>query len=589
MPETDPAVPAAAISENFSSPPDAPSNEALIQLAYSLVIGPERLEELMKALEGRLAGRGREVELDRPSQGIAALVELEGHFDSAFNLLKAQGRRKLSAAGAIRTLDGSAQPAISVGPDGVIEHANPSARSLLGIESGQRLPEDRFDRDQYKALCAQLRTIDTAQENTLLMVASMSSEDGEETAKLALSRAPGLDQRPRGLLTALHISWHPEMGEMFKTRMGLTTAELAITRAVVTGTALSDLAEQRGVKTSTVRNQTKTLMKKLDVRSQTELACLYSGFCRFTLGSSIEGGVMVDQRAYLPRPELLGLGAGHCIDYAEAGPSRGRPLLFLPNMLAGRAVPPALQRALMRENVRLIMPWRPGFAKSYRPRTDADPWQATADEIEALLDHLGIEALPVLGQMTSAMYAYGCAKHLPGRVTRITTACGGLPSVRGPHLRHIGRVQKMRFFISRNAPRLGHLIAHGFLSRVDAGYDVEFIREFLKGSKVDIAFTQDSATVVSFRQAYEETHAQGYEGFIRELGIFSRDWHHLTEDLACPAHLIVGEEETSFSPAAVRTFADHVGGFEVTVLREAGHLGLYEKPSECLRIAMGDA
>ena len=107
---------------------------------------------------------------------------------------------------------------------------------------------------------------------------------------------------------------------------------------------------------------------------------------------------------------------------------------------------------------------------------------------------------------------------------------------------------------------------------------MEFIRHYLKDSQADLAFTREAETIDGFREAYEDTHSQGYDGFIEELSLFGSDWHHLTDTLKCPVHFFVGEEETAFPPAAVEAFAKTLDQASVQRVPQAGHLVAYEDP-----------
>ncbi|WP_298914863.1 alpha/beta fold hydrolase [uncultured Algimonas sp.] len=565
---------------------DPPSKESLIQLAYGLVVGPEGFETLFDALQVHQADildtAFSEEADDAPGlrQGqLDGLADLEAHFENALTLLRSQGRRKLSASSAIRTLNASIKPAMTLSGRGEVLHANPAAESLFGLSGTGRLDPAQFETGHHAELLDHLGRLETQPENTILTILGFHPADDGGLVKMSLSRTTGWQGRPVGLLSALHISWYPDVGQRFRDMMKLTKAELQITRAIVTGLPLSAVAEQRGSKLSTVRNQTKALLKKLGVRSQTELACLYSGFSRYSLESTpqTEGAA-----AQTVPPTALMVGRGHVIDYTVAGAPRGRPVLYLPGMLGGRVVTAALHAALLRHNVKLVMPWRPGFSKSYNSEPSADPFRDTARETETLLDALSLPRVPVVGQMTSAMHAFAAAHHLPGRIAAVVALAPGLPTVRGPHLRHIGAAQKLRSFLSREAPRVGRLIAHGFLSRVDAGYDVEFIRHYLKDSRTDLEFTRQAETIEAFRTAYEDTHCQGYDGFIDELGLFGSDWHHLFQGLECPIRFFVGEEETAFPPAAVDRFAQTLPTATMEVVPRTGHLIAYEAPDRWL-------
>ncbi|MEM7727968.1 MAG: alpha/beta hydrolase [Pseudomonadota bacterium] len=555
----------------------APDSETLIRMAYSLAMGPEGYEALFDALQAHQAGRIETAFSDSPSRPASDLDGVEAHFENALAMLQSQGRRKLSASSAIRTLDASIKPALTLSASGGVLHANPAARDFFGLPEPWRLEAEQFEPGHHGELLGHLATLESQPENTIIAIFGLHSVHDGGLVKMSLSRTTGWRGQPVGLLSALHISWYPDIGQRFRDMMGLTQVELQITRAIVTGLPLSSVSEQRGSKLSTVRNQTKSLLKKLGVRSQTELACLYSGFSRYSLESPAAAGTGASAPRATP-PAVLAVRPGHVIDYRMAGAPRGRPVLYLPAMLGGRAVTQEMQAALLRHKVRLIMPWRPGFSGSYNAAPGADPFRDTAAEVQALLDALSIDRLPVVGQMTSTMHAFAAAHHLPDRISGLMALAPGLPTVRGAHLRHVGRAQKLRSLLTREAPRVGRLIAHAFLSRVDAGYDVEFIRHYLKDSRADLDFSRRDETIHAFRDAYEDTHAQGYEGFIEELALFGSDWHALTDGLDIPVRYVVGEQETAFPPAAVEAFAATFLRAEVDCVPEAGHLVAYEAP-----------
>ncbi|MGB3457560.1 MAG: hypothetical protein WBA35_14470, partial [Litorimonas sp.] len=81
---------------------------------------------------------------------------------------------------------------------------------------------------------------------------------------------------------------------------------------------------------------------------------------------------------------------------------------------------------------------------------------------------------------------------------------------------------------------------------------------------------------------YEDTHGQGYDGFIDELALFGSDWHGLTEGLDVPVRFFVGTQETAFPPAAVEAFAAALrasgADAQAETVPRAGHLAAYEDP-----------
>ncbi|WP_282073155.1 hypothetical protein, partial [Janibacter hoylei] len=106
-----------------------------------------------------------------------------------------------------------------------------------------------------------------------------------------------------------------------------------------------------------VRHQTKTLLAKLNLRSQTELACLYSGFSKFNVkgqGADKSASAETDGRVehhVLLRPD------NRVLDYELVGATSGRPVLFFPALLGGMTVTEDMHLALARHGLRLVMVW----------------------------------------------------------------------------------------------------------------------------------------------------------------------------------------------------------------------------------------
>lgn len=572
-------------------------DEDIVKLAYSLAIGPYRYREMFDLLGTRLDDAlKRAGEHDGAADGFdldenavrSAFEPLVPHFENAQSLMEMQGRASDSAKYSMKMIDADSHPSALIGTDGQIVYANSAAAEIFGLAKGKRPDETRFEPGHFKTLLSNLQSLDAFELNKVISIFGMGSIDGEEMVKVALTKVHDSNGDAIGHISVIHISWFPDIGKQFQALLNLTPVELEITKAIVTGLSLSNLAARRGRSIGTVRHQTKTLLAKLNLRSRTELACLYSGFSKFNVkdqgrdnGEAVEADGRVESHVFL-RPN------NRVLDYELVGATSGRPVLFFPALLGGMTVTEEMHRALTRHKLRLIMVWRPGLANSGPDGpVGSDSFPRYAKDIEALLDELDIKSCPVIGHITGVMFAYAIAKYLSDRITGVVNINGIVPMQPGPHLSKVDRAERLRLYLMRHFPKIGRFVVHGALAKVDSGYDHEYLHAFLGDNEHDQRMIEREDIRVMFRRAFQKTTRQGYDSFTNELALASSDWQYLIDDRLCPIHNLVGQHNLHYTPDVMQAFAANKGSFNVDVIEGAAHLLLYQKP-DCIFQAAAD-
>ncbi len=563
-------------------------DEDIVKLAYSLAIGPYRYREMFDLLGTRLdeafekaqdsAATTNGAELDDDTIR-SAFEPLVAHFENAQSLMDMQGRPSDSAKYSMKMIDADSRPSALIDTDGRIAYTNVAAADMFALTKGKRPDESLFERGHFKALLSNLQSLDAFELNKVISIFGMESVDGDEMVKVALTKVHNSDGDAIGHISVIHISWFPDIGEQFQTLLNLTPVELEITKAIVTGLSLSDLAAKRGRSIGTVRHQTKTLLAKLNLRSQTELACLYSGFSKFNVkgqGADKSASAETDGRVehhVLLRPD------NRVLDYELVGATSGRPVLFFPALLGGMTVTEDMHLALARHGLRLVMVWRPGLANSgIDGAMGRDSFAQYAKDIQALLDELGIKSCSVIGHITGAMFAYAVAKYLPDRITGVVNINGIVPMEPGPHLAKVDRAERLRLYLMRHFPKIGRFVVHGALAKVDSGYDHEYLHAFLGDNDHDQRTIEREDIRTQFRQAFQKTTRQGYDGFTNELALASSDWQYLIDDRLCPVHNLVGQHNLHYTPDVMQAFAASRDDYNVDVIADTAHLLLYQKP-----------
>lgn len=116
---------------------------------------------------------------------------------------------------------------------------------------------------------------------------------------------------------------------------------------------------------------------------------------------------------------------GRVVAWAEYGSPGGRPILRLPGTPGCRyPVRPSAQPWVER-NIRMIVSERPGFGAS--TRLPGRGFHEHADDLAAILDEIGVDALPIIGGSGGGPPVLALAGRHPTRVVAATIISGMAP------------------------------------------------------------------------------------------------------------------------------------------------------------------
>ncbi len=582
---TDGHLPASA-GQHLPISPDGYSNERLINLAYSLAIEPQRLRTLTQALFDRLEIINADRGLDDGTDG-EKLDDVANHFAQASDLIERQGRRFNTATGSKQFIDLDTRPSLLLQKNGDIFYTNQAARDELRITGDNLLSPMQFEPGQYEALIKDLAALGTYEVDKLISVYDLRGSDGVPK-KMALSKSLDYFGKALGRLYTFHLKWLPEQGRQFQDGFGLTDVDLAITEALVKGIGLKELAKKRGRSLGTLRNQSKALIAKLGLHSQTELICLFSGFTTLIQSDP----AVIDKPDLLSEPwrtiafmELPGSPNqpnGRKMQYEMAGPLDGRPVLFFHALIGGCILTKAMRAELAARKIRLIMVWRPHFAgtsadANLKGNTRGEPERFAAD-IEKLLGHLKIEQCQILAQITGSIYAYACAQKLGSKIIGIVNCAGCVPILSRADFKKMEQTFRVVAYLGRYTPKLLPMLMRGMLAKIDAGFDVEVTDEIFLHSPHDLAVLHDPETKALMRAAYPNYTANSTLTFAVDVPLLASKWQHLLRGVNCPVTLVHGKNDPAYPHALISQFVQDKPNFNLITLENTGQLGLYQHP-----------
>jgi pimeloyl-ACP methyl ester carboxylesterase len=269
-----------------------------------------------------------------------------------------------------------------------------------------------------------------------------------------------------------------------------------------------------------------------------------------------------DRRLRLPDGRTLGF----CI----YGDPTGMPVLFLHGTPGSRLQLLFVHEVCKGLRVAMVAPDRWGYGLSEAPRRPL--LTAYADDIAALMTHLGHARFCVGGVSGGAPYAAAVAACLASRVLAVAfvspvgpIADAGL----GPAL---SLAHRFNFTVAHRYPRVVATAFRCFHWNVRRTPRLAARLVTLRAARIDkelIAQPEISRRILaSFREGLRS----GTDGPQIDLSIFSRPWGIDLALISAPARVWIGGADRDVPIAAVRALAERIPHCLVTELAEEGHL-----------------
>lgn len=213
---------------------------------------------------------------------------------------------------------------------------------------------------------------------------------------------------------------------------------------------------------------------------------------------------------------------GRTVAWSEWGAEHGRPLLRLPGTPGSRFSLPADRTPWVERGLRVLTVERQGFGAS--TRLPGRGFSEHADDLAAILDHLGITRVPVYGGSGAAPHILAFTARHPERVSAATVVEGIAPltdeevrqqiafNVTGDGLARAGQVDALRAMLGEARSAI--------LADPTAGF-----RDMMASAPPeDQAVLADPAWMAAFGRGLCEALAPGVDGWLDEALVINGDW-----------------------------------------------------------------
>ena len=563
---------------------DLQPEAGFIGSVYRASLEPQAYDDLMNSwdniLSNLLAAASEAPEIDAIEKQLSSL---KPHFDRGLEALDRVGRHPSAA----NLMDIDPRAALGLTVDGTVTYSNEIAQIMFGGSMPESIPAllDEVASTQLLDRLTDYQAGNTSHPEPLILIfkptkEASASADGRLMALLPLQDGTLTTDGTIGRLIAVELAWNDAAGHWVRTAFNLTTAEVEVLRNLVDGGSLQTFAKETGKSIETVRSQLKSIQRKTDTRSQTELVRLFMGFNHVppeqnaTLGS---------KRVRTVASHFIQLPDGRQLQFDEFGSSSGRPVVFLHGMLDGTEPPPVTQQVLAAHNIRLICPWRAGFAESSALDCpdEARPDQY-ADDLCFLMKNLAISCCPLIGHLSGSLFAFAAAAKHPDNFSALISVGGAVPIVSDVQISLMSRRQRIIALSGKYTPRLLPFILRAALAQIDAGGVDKLVNAMYETSSADGQIVADPVYANAVYQGYRASVAQGYSGFQQDGVQVLKDWSAFMHGTLIPVTLIHGEEDPTVRLSTVKDTLTRHPTFNLQVLPGVGQLVWYAAPERVI-------
>lgn len=485
----------------------------------------------------------------------------------------------------------SALAAFIIDRDLQIVASNEGAKQAFGIEEGAQLNALDLPGDALDVVQAGLRDV------------FCKADSPDRLLKIELSKKPGpalfqvrkLERANEGdaehaLVVTTRYHWQTALGQTLEEVFALTSAEQGVVRALVEGLDAKSIATVRRTSEGTVRGQIKSILSKMNARSQSEVIRLVMSLrdvsqAATPLADRSTGNPILVTKDWLQaeawKPfKTLVLPDGRRLDYHDMGPVTGAPVLYS-HMGYGlvRWHEPMVKLAFD-QGLRIICPIRAGYGHSDNIDAKADVLNSTRSDTLHLLKHLGIDRLPYVAQGNDLIFAADFAGHYPDMVSEIIGLCAR-PCLPGD--RHYSGMGKWhRFFLStaKHSPHLLKFTAKACFAMARRLGPEEMFRQVNQRSPADMKLLDDYALrpiLAANADLVVGKTTDVAQAYTHEILATEADWSELMLKCAKTKMWFVnGGQDPATDIATIAQYRETYPWIDIEVIRDAGQMLIFQ-------------
>ncbi len=536
--------------------------DQLIDALYDLALNPNNFDSFTEAWEQYLQDSqlNSDEELEVPDR-------LTHHFSRAFQILEKFGREV--AADDSQALDSFLEtrhlPSIAIEENGELLAFNSRAKTLFKLDQPLSFLQDLVHENSKEPLLEGLSKVSVNAPYSLVTLMPNS-----QPTLMLMQRISGSSKI---VVDVAGSAWGARMHRTLKSMYSLTETEFSVAAMLYQGLTINEIAKRENRALDTVRQHTKSLLKKTQTHSQPRLMKLLTSY-NFAQSSGDQTKWANSKCAnYIHR-----LDDGRNYAYYDTGGDGNKTIVVLHGILHDPELPDVMHDALVAQGYRIIGPSRAWFGESSPPSNRDNLLQNSASDLIELLDYLKLKSVILLGNMAGAAHAYTTTALYPSRVKRIINIAGVVPLISEEQIKAMPKSVRAVVRTARYFPKLLPTLMRTALALIDNGEIRKLFETNYQSSPIDIAATNQEDVYQRLYTGYRFAAHSGYEAYTYEGLALAQDLSRYLEKITCRCCLIHGAHDGITSIDSVIDFAHARDQAHVTSIEQAGHLIMYTEP-----------
>ncbi len=376
--------------------------------------------------------------------------------------------------------------------------------------------------------------------------------------------------------------WTDVGAQLIKESFDYTKAELEVLQLFCEGQNIKDIATMRQRSIETIKKQTKTLLQKAGVHSQSELIRIMTGVLHLCTKSEIK--VSETQTNWriknrFQRIETLSLGNNQNIQFVHYGAKNGIPFLFIQSNTS----PLPSRRfvnAVADEGLQIIAPFKPGAGETSPDTKEFNPLSYFRKALR-IMEHFGFLSVYLAGHCMGGVYCIDGAYFSPLPIKGIVLVDTGAPIQSRETILAMPPTAKRTFLAARETQDIlytPYAIASDLFFQSQEGRKT-IIDLAYKDSKIDTEALKNTtiAKVVENNLSYTLSDPKRSAD---DLIFWMIDWTPAYDRLVktIPVLFVHGEQHDWLSAGDVEKFCNARKNAKAEIIPGVSQLGLYQKP-----------
>lgn len=512
------------------------------------------------------------------------------HLERAQSFLQLSETARPDLSGYLKPFDNLA--AFIVTGSLLVEACNLGAQKALSVHAGDSLDQLGIPLEMREALISLTKAVlhgtDTSDR---LLKTELDAKNGSLLFRV-MRIETAITEGPIALIVSTHFHWRKTTKSLLSSVYNLTQAEQEIVRLLTEGLSTKSVALARETSEGTVRGQIKTIMSKMNLRSQSQII-------RFamTLGEFPNGTEEADGIATLSTPELtynwlekevwkpfksITVPDGRTLTYHDMGAPAGNPILFSHMGSCMVRWSRSMIQLAYENNLRVICPIRAGYGHSDSLASNALVFDKVREDTIFLLNSLGIAKIPYAVHGSDFPFAADLIAKQPDIVSELI-GIGAQPCLPdGSSVNGKGLWQKFFVSTARNAPNMIQFASMAVMAMSKRIGPEAMLRKLCKDSPADLALLEIDEIKEVLKaninlMAGKSTNAG--KAFAMDYIAFQEDWSdRMNATRNIPMKMFIAEEDPTIDLSAVPIFKEAYPWIDFEVLPDTGLALMYQKP-----------